>query len=529
MEDMPEVRTDGNSLLKAAWLRRLRLTRLLLEGGAYINESNDRGETALMLACMSRHSDQQSVSKAKLVKYLLENKADPNIQDRAGKTALMHACSHKAGHEVASLLLSNGADPSLEDHGGASALVHAINADDKDTLKLLLDSCKAKGKDVIIITTDKSASGAKTTKQYLNIPPSPELEERQSPALCTSPSEIDIKTSPTPSNGKLQETVFSFQNKRVAPPTAKPPNPPGSPTRRPANPKRARLPQLKRLQSEPWGLIAPSVLASASQQESRRASSDEDVVTGVNGLYLGRRAPLSRHNSMEGKDCSFPSVGDHCSPATLSTSSAPTSRRTSYEKSLLQLQALMRRVAVQDHDGGGVSVGSPSCLRDTVYRRRLGNEHYDSDSQLYSDSALPDSPKAPPEKRKQNSSPLALLMGSRESLDSNASSSPGVARRRAPGVLERRGSGTLLLDHISHTRPGHLPPLNVNPNPPIPDIRASIKPSSSFTICHSSIIPVAPSSPKRGFPKPKKTLVRRHSMQVEQMKQLSNFEEVTNP
>ncbi|KAG9340729.1 hypothetical protein JZ751_020321 [Albula glossodonta] len=523
MEDMLELRTDGNSLLKAAWLRRLRLTRLLLEGGAYINESNERGETALMLACMSKHVDQQSVSKAKLVRYLLENKADPNIQDRAGRTALMHACSHKAGHEVASLLLTNGADPSLEDRGGASALVYAINADDKDTLKLLLDACKAKGKDVIIITTDKSASGAKTTKQYLNVPPSPELEDRCSPALCTSPSDIDLKTSPSPSSDMQHEAVFGFQAKRTPAPVAKPPNPPGSPTRRPVNPKRARLPQLKRLQSEPWGLIAPSILASSAHEESRRANSDEDVVVaGVNGMSLSRRAPLSRQSSIEGRDTGCLLAGDPSSH----TSSAPTSRRTSYEKSLLQLQALARRGTVnadQDSNSGGV-------LRDSVYRRRLGNDHYDSDSQLYSDSGALDSPKGVPERRKHNASPLALLTGSRESLDSNASTSPSVARRRGPGLLERRGSGTLLLDHISHTRPGHLPPLNINPNPPIPDIRASSKPSSPLTAGIRPLAPVAPTSPKRGCPcpKPAKKLVRRHSMQVEQMRQLSNFEELTN-
>ncbi|MGH0186837.1 UNVERIFIED_CONTAM: hypothetical protein FKN15_032816 [Acipenser sinensis] len=114
MDDAMEVRTDGNSLLKAVYLCRLRLTRLLLEGGAYINESNERGETPLMIACKTKHVDQQSVSKAKMVKYLLENSADPNIQDKTGKTALMHACLERAGVEVVSLLLKSGADPSLD-------------------------------------------------------------------------------------------------------------------------------------------------------------------------------------------------------------------------------------------------------------------------------------------------------------------------------------------------------------------------------------------------------------------------------
>ncbi|XP_010894818.2 ankyrin repeat domain-containing protein 34C [Esox lucius] len=518
MADILELRTDGNSLLKAVWLRRLRLTRLLLEGGAYINESNDRGETPLMVACMSKHSDPQSVSKAKLVKYLLDNKADPNIQDKAGRTALMHACSQRAGHEVVSHLLTNGADPSLEDRSGASALVYAVNTDDKETLKVLLDACKAKGKEVIIITTDKSPSGTKTTKQYLNVPPSPELEERSSPAFCTTPSEIELNTSPSPNLQDEQNTVFNFQTKLKSSfiTAAKLPNGSSSPTRRATNPKRARLPQLKRLQSEPWGLIAPSVLA-AAHEDSKRVTSDEDVVTGVDGLSLAKRSTLSRQNSVDGKDVLFPQM---------SSFSVPPTSKCAYERSLCQHQPLARRSTVPSEQDGGSNSG-PASLRETVYRRRLGTDHYDSDSQLYSDSGTLDSPKVPLERRKLNTSPLAMLTSSRESLDSNNStSSPSAARHRAPGLLERRGSGTLLLDYISHTRPGHLPPLNVNPNPPIPDIGASSKPSSPLASGFRSIAPVAPNSPKRGQLKSKKKLIRRHSMQVEQMKQLSVFEEL---
>ncbi|XP_061629671.1 ankyrin repeat domain-containing protein 34C [Phyllopteryx taeniolatus] len=528
MADILELRTDGNSLLKAVWLRRLRLTRLLLDGGAYINESNERGETPLMVACMSTHSDQQSVSKSKLVKYLLDNQADPNIQDKGGRSALMHACIHEAGHEVVDHLLSNGADPSLEDRGGASALVHAINADEKQTLKLLLDACKAKGKEVIIITTDKSPSGTKTTKQYLNVPPSPEVVDKSSSAYCTSPSDIHVAASLTMEE-EQQNTVFSFQTKLKTSCSAnKLANGHTSPMRRPASHKRARLPQLKRLQSEPWGLIAPSVLAerASGHDESKKASSDEDMVAGVNGLTLSKRAALSRQNSVDGKESAFPLVAEQGCKMTTSLSVPPTSK-VAYERSLGQHQPLARRSTVPAEQEGG-SIGHPG-LRDTVYKRRLGNDHYDSDSQLYSDSVMLDSPKVPVERRKLNTSPLAVLTSSRESLDSNAStSSPSAIRRRPPGLLERRGSGTLLLDHISHTRPGHLPPLNVNPNPPIPDIGASSKPSSPLASGFRSLAPVAPNTPKRGGLKCKKKLVRRHSMQVEQMKQLSDFEELAH-
>lgn len=70
MDQSTEIRTDGSSLLKAVYLSRLRLTRLLLEGGAYINESNEHGETPLMVACKTHHTDSQSVPKHKMVWYV---------------------------------------------------------------------------------------------------------------------------------------------------------------------------------------------------------------------------------------------------------------------------------------------------------------------------------------------------------------------------------------------------------------------------------------------------------------------------
>lgn len=69
MHESTEVRMDGNSLLKAVYLSRLRLTRLLLEGGAYINESNEHGETPLMVACKTQHTDALSVPKHRMVRY----------------------------------------------------------------------------------------------------------------------------------------------------------------------------------------------------------------------------------------------------------------------------------------------------------------------------------------------------------------------------------------------------------------------------------------------------------------------------
>ncbi|CAF88424.1 unnamed protein product, partial [Tetraodon nigroviridis] len=161
MGDGGPQQAEGNALLKAVFQGKLRLARLLLEGGAYINEGNERGETPISAACLAAYDDPQT--RKRMVRYLLEKGADPNISDKSGRTALMHACAQRAGKEVVSLLLENGADPSLKDYAGSSALLHAIDRGDHDTLQVLLDACKAKGKEVIIITMDTSPSGTKKT------------------------------------------------------------------------------------------------------------------------------------------------------------------------------------------------------------------------------------------------------------------------------------------------------------------------------------------------------------------------------
>ncbi|XP_075392042.1 ankyrin repeat domain-containing protein 34C [Tenrec ecaudatus] len=523
MDDDTELRTDGNSLLKAVWLGRLRLTRLLLEGGAYINESNDKGETALMVACITRHVDQQSISKFKMVKYLLDNRADPNIQDKSGKTALIHACIRRAGGEVVSLLLENGADPSLEDRTGASALVYAINADDKDALKHLLDACKAKGKEVIIITTDKSSSGTKTTKQYLNVPPSPKVEDRQPPPVCASPSEIELKAPGLGSPpSEKEDDFFSLQT------ASKVLNEPGSPNGKVSNLKRARLPQLKRLQSEPWGLIAPSVLAASMRQDEIHTGTDNEVIKSISDKSFPKRGPLSRANSIDSKDPALLlTVAEQV--LKIPSSSGSATWKAAYDKGQSAHPRLARRGTLPiDQEKGGMGPPGPSALKDPASLTLLENGFYELDLQAGlepPDSISLESSKGPIDRKQLKSPHLSLYQGSREALDAVPSTSPNAARRRPPHLLERRGSGTLLLDRISQTRPGFLPPLNVNLNPPIPDIRSSSKPSPLASGL-KPMVPVALSSPKRADLRSQKKLLRRHSMQVEQMKQLSDFEEI---
>ncbi|KAK6325331.1 hypothetical protein J4Q44_G00046730 [Coregonus suidteri] len=61
----------------------------------------------------------------------------------------------------------------MEDYSGASAMVYAINAQHQPTLQVLLDACRAKGRDIIIITTEMGVSGGPVTRRYLNVLPFP--------------------------------------------------------------------------------------------------------------------------------------------------------------------------------------------------------------------------------------------------------------------------------------------------------------------------------------------------------------------
>ncbi|NWT96422.1 AN34C protein, partial [Urocynchramus pylzowi] len=509
MDEVTELELGGNSLLKAVWLGRLRLTRLLLEGGAYINESNDKGETALMVACITTHVDQQSIHKARMVKYLLDNRADPNIQDKSGKTALMHACIRGAGGDVVSLLLESGADPSLEDHSGASALVHAINAEDKAVLQHLLNACRAKGKEVIIITVDTSASGTKTAKQYLNVAPALEFKEKAPLEESTAHSSAQLKT---PSSAPCPA------EKESSTPTAHPCHPgdtePPSPGQRAGTARRAHLPRLKRLRSEPWGLVAPSVLAASGHREDTRVCADGEVTTGIGDLSLSKKPSLARSSgssSSKGRDPSlFPRVDEQAL--------GPLAWKATPEKSPGSHPCLSRSTAVPEEPEGTGPAASSAAGMDAPHWWRPGPEPS-------GDSQVTEAGKGPSERRKPSGPQRAVLEGGCDSPSGSTSTSPSAGRRRPPGLLERRGSGTLLLDHISHTRPGYLPPLNVNPNPPIPDIGAGKAPSP-LAAGLKPLVPLTPSSPRRGDLRAHRKLLRRHSMQAEQMRHLSDFEEV---
>lgn len=530
----PGVAMDsGNPLLKAVFLRRLRLTRLLLEGGAYINESDSHGQTPLMVACRTQHVDAQSASRVKLVQFLLEKGADPDIQDKEGRSALMHACREQAGPEVVSQLLASGADVSLEDQSGTSALVYAVMAGDWKVLKLLLDTCKAKGKEVIIITTDKFPCGKLQAQQYLSMPLLGPLDQKDkmTSAPPASPSEIQLITSPQCSSSSLcpPKPVFSFKEAESCGVSSHPCSPSRFQRLGQAVPYRLQQPLL-RLNSEPWLKIPESLLSqqghvTSSSENSKDLNQTEELSLRIPKLdgdnstnsttdsfkwYEGR---LARDKGVQGDG------KNECAKQKISLPGLLSSHSASHPN-------LCSSVASSSSLSGGKNLGTPlhsmasSSLHSIIQRRKLGADIYSSDPQLAVDSQNLSEESQQGARDLTDGKRLAPLrcsstLGSRESL-----STSGPSRRMLFGY-ERRGSGAFLLDHNSQARPRSLPPLTLNStNTPVLNVcNLSSSAGGGFSEKEAGLKNFLPSAPP-GQPKEmtRRMLLRRHSMQTEQFK-----------
>ncbi|XP_070845413.1 ankyrin repeat domain-containing protein 34B [Chaetodon trifascialis] len=534
----PGVAMDsGNPLLRAVFLRRLRLTRLLLEGGAYINESDSQGQTPLMVACRTQHIDAQSASRDKLVQFLLEKGADPNIQDKDGRSALMHACREQAGTEVVSLLLASGADISLEDQSGTSALVYAVMAGDWKVLKLLLDTCKAKGKEVIIITTDKFPCGKLQAKQYLSMPPLSPIDQtdKTTSAAPASPSEIQLITSPQCTSSSLRppKPVFSFKEAQSCGVNSHPCSP--SRLQRLGQAAPYGLQQhLLRLNSEPWLKIPASLLAqqphiASSQENSEDLDQTEDLClripkldgdSSTTGTFKWHEGRLARDKEREGneKNECVKHAGQKMSlPGLLSSHSAS-------HPNLHSANLGTDSITSSSSFPGGKNLGPPlhsmasSSLHNIIQRRKLGADIYSSDPQLAVDvQHLPEDSQQRVRDLTDGKrlAPLrcSSTLGSRESP---LTSGPN---RRVLSGFERRGSGAFLLDHSSQARPRSLPPLTLNSaNSPVLNVYSSSA-GGSFCEKDPGLKAFLPSAPP-GHPKEltRRMLLRRHSIQTEQFK-----------
>ena len=114
------------------------LEKLKLE----INEKNEKGWTASMIACRNSNTK----SSIETVRLLLDHGAKIDMQNNNGRTALMMAASYShedSNIETVRLLLDRGAKIDMQDNDGWTALMMTVRYNHTDsnieTVKLLLD------------------------------------------------------------------------------------------------------------------------------------------------------------------------------------------------------------------------------------------------------------------------------------------------------------------------------------------------------------------------------------------------------
>ena len=123
---------DGDTaLLNAAYTGHTDIVRLLLAAGADVNAQNEDGDTALLHAAHYEYTD--------IARLLLAAGADVNAKYKDGDTALMWAAFN--GHldmVIVRLLLAAGADVNAQNEYGSTALMWAAQAGHTDIVDRLL-------------------------------------------------------------------------------------------------------------------------------------------------------------------------------------------------------------------------------------------------------------------------------------------------------------------------------------------------------------------------------------------------------
>jgi len=130
----------SESLFQASSTCKLRLVRMLVEGGTSVNVRNERLQTPLMLCCQAK-TDMDD-EKGRVVSYLLSKQAKVNLQDIYGCTALIYACMSNSGKEIITALLHAKSNPWIEDESKNTVFDYVMNAEDLETTRLLINACR---------------------------------------------------------------------------------------------------------------------------------------------------------------------------------------------------------------------------------------------------------------------------------------------------------------------------------------------------------------------------------------------------
>lgn len=131
----------------------LEIIKMLMDTGINVNNQNNKGQTALMIAFKTALKSNSSID---IVKLLLENKANVNQVDIYGDTVLTLTCKkyrNKIELSMIQLLVKFGLDINIQNSKGNSALMILADKrnDDDQVISYLIENCS----DVNIINNDK--------------------------------------------------------------------------------------------------------------------------------------------------------------------------------------------------------------------------------------------------------------------------------------------------------------------------------------------------------------------------------------
>ncbi|WP_263354960.1 ankyrin repeat domain-containing protein [Acidicapsa acidisoli] len=126
---VPRVQAQSSDLFNAARADDTKTVQSLIAGNVDINQRNEDGFTALVLASYNGSPD--------VAELLLQHHASTEIKDPVGRTALM-AASFQGDEKCVKLLIDAKADINAADDNGATSLMYAVEFGRKNAVKLLL-------------------------------------------------------------------------------------------------------------------------------------------------------------------------------------------------------------------------------------------------------------------------------------------------------------------------------------------------------------------------------------------------------
>ncbi len=130
------LQVDATPLLEAARRGRIKLVRILTEGGADIGARNATGQGVLAVAVASDDVIDGKL-RLQMVRYLLQHGADVDGTDKLGRTPLIHACLSGVGRDVVRVLVDAGSDVLHRDKFDRNSLEYARQVADHAVTSLL--------------------------------------------------------------------------------------------------------------------------------------------------------------------------------------------------------------------------------------------------------------------------------------------------------------------------------------------------------------------------------------------------------